>query len=417
MDGEGLWEGTTSYVRQAGTLCTEANSFRSNHGSSAMVNIIEPGDVADGSESWVGSSRSLGVTRQRMSAPLVSVVMPVFNGEPFLREAVESIRGQTFGDFEFIIVDDGSTDCGASMLEFYEKEDERVRVYHQENRGLVAALNRGCELARGKYIARMDADDVSVKERLRCQVEFMNSSPNTAVVGGAIETIDSEGRSLGIEVSPLTDRDIKAALGRGECPFAHPTVVIRKDVFVAVNGYREVALHAEDYDLWTRIADESQLANLAAVMLKYRRHSKQVSIQRCRQQALSALAVRLAAQCRRTGSADPLDGIAEITPETLAKLGISERVKQSVVCRAYVNCIRSMCDAHDYSKAFEALRVSYEYDLTRADSAALVDLRLARSRVLWHQKEVLRSIVTAVYAFMRRPMTVGRPLKSVLRLR
>src|SRR5262245_27130869 len=162
-----------------------------------------------------------------MTTPIVSVVMSVLNGEPFLREAVESILGQTFGDFEFIVIDDGSTDASADILDSYQRNDARVRVYHQENKGLVESLNRGCGLARGKYIARMDADDIATKERLMWQVEFVEKHPEVGVVGGAIEVINASGKSSVTHRYPLKNSDIYQALLRGDCPLVHPTVVMR----------------------------------------------------------------------------------------------------------------------------------------------------------------------------------------------
>jgi hypothetical protein len=130
-----------------------------------------------------------------MTNPTVSVVMSVFNGEPYLHEALESILNQTFRDFEFIIINDGSTDGSATVLESYRKSDSRLRVYHQENRGVGESLNRGCGLAQGKYIARMDADDIATSGRLMRQVEFMEGHPEVDVVGGAVEFIDATGKS------------------------------------------------------------------------------------------------------------------------------------------------------------------------------------------------------------------------------
>src|ERR1700683_781969 len=112
-----------------------------------------------------------------MTTPKISVVMSVFNSERFLREAVESILRQSFRDFEFIIMDDGSTDRSAAILDSYQENDARVKVYHKKHGGLIESLNHGCSLAQGKYIARMDADDISDGDRLKWQVDFMDAHP------------------------------------------------------------------------------------------------------------------------------------------------------------------------------------------------------------------------------------------------
>jgi hypothetical protein len=347
--------------------------------------------------------------------PQVSVVMSVFNGELFLHEAVESILKQSSSDFEFIIINDGSVDGTAEILDSYAKTDARVRIVHQENRGLVESLNRGCALANGRYIARMDADDIATSDRLQWQVAFMEEHPEVAVVGGAIQTIDSSGRAFAIETFPGRDDEVKAALLRGDCPFSHPTVMIRREILSAMRGYRKAAVDAEDYDLWARIADRHQLANLPQVLLLYRRHPKQVSIQKCRQQAISALVARCAAQQRRNGHVDPLDSGTQITTAMLSELGITESMIQAALCRAYATCVRSMCDAQEYSEALNTFAAVDSIRFNQADSAALTDLYLFGARALWHQGNYSRAIRMVAGAFLRRPVTLGRPFKPFLR--
>jgi hypothetical protein len=350
------------------------------------------------------------------AGPLVSVVMSVFNGERFLREAVSSILEQNLREFELIIIDDGSTDGSGLILDSYQNSDVRVAVYHQENRGLIASLNRGCALARGKYIARMDADDITVRGRLQRQVEFMEDHPEVGVLGGAIEWIDTTGKSLLRCSFPTSDREIKSALRRGDCPLAHPTVLMQKEVFASVGGYRSAMVHAEDYDLWLRIADRFQLANLDAVVLKYRVHPNQVSVRRCGQQALSNLAARIAASSRRNGDPEPFDSAEEITPKMLAGLGVSEAKQQTLVVRGCLSCIRSMCDAGEYSVALdqlaEALRCS---DMNLVESPEIADLRLLAARLYWHQRRIAMSILSVGQAVIARPKILGRPLKPLMR--
>jgi hypothetical protein len=350
-----------------------------------------------------------------MDIPTVSVVMSVFNGERFLAEAVDSILDQSFRDFEFIVIDDGSTDRTAEILSSYEKKDPRMQIFHQENRGLAESLNVGCALARGKYIARMDADDIAMKARLLQQVCFLEGHPEVAVVGGAIEAVDAAGKPLGIERALITDREIKAALLRGDCPFVHPAVLIRKAAFESVRGYRKLLPDAEDYDLWTRIGDRFELSNLETVVLKYRRHPYQASIRKCSRQALNALAARTAASYRRNGSPDPLDPISEITPAALTRLGISNSIQETAVCRAHVTCIRSMYRAHEYAEALKAIESVRLAEWKEADKAAITDFRLLVARLCWHQKSFVRAILIAVYALIRRPITLGRPFKLFLR--
>jgi hypothetical protein len=352
-----------------------------------------------------------------MQRPLqVSVVMSVLNGEKFLPEAVDSILKQSFRDFEFIVIDDGSTDSSGAILESYQKKDPRVRVYHQENRGLVESLNRGCAMARGKYLARMDADDIAIKERLMLQVRFMEEHPEVAVLGGAVEVIDSTGRWLDTSVNPSGDSQLKLDALRGNCPFWHSTVLMRKDVFVSVGGYRKVVVDCEDYDLWLRISDRYQLANLKEVLTKYRLHPDQVTLRKCKQGALSALAAQAAAGSRRSGNPDPLDSIDEITPAVLATLGVSDATLNATLAKRYLRVIQIMCDACQYTAATEALdEITGSCDWKLAGSRALAEVCLLRARLTWRQGRYLSSILNVGQAIIARPIVLGLPLKPLLR--
>lgn len=204
-----------------------------------------------------------------MNYPLVSVIMPVYNGERYLREAMESILNQTFTDFEFIIVNDGSTDGTAAILKCYQQKDKRVHVCHQENRGIVSSLNRGCRLAKGKYIARMDADDVSLVTRFAKQVEYMEAHPEVGVLGTWIEYIDKNGAPHGVWHMPTSPAVIGWSLLFGTC-LAHPSVMMRQDIIKQIGFYHPEALHVEDYDLWARASVVTQIANLPEDLLKRR---------------------------------------------------------------------------------------------------------------------------------------------------
>ena len=350
-----------------------------------------------------------------MSVPSVSVVMSAYNGECFLREAVESILDQSFRDFEFIVINDGSTDGSAAMLDSYQRNDPRVRVYHQENSGLVESLNRGCKLARGKYIARMDADDIALRNRLMYQVEFMEKHPEVGVVGGAIEVINASGKSLQPDRHPCEDHEINQALLRGDTPLVHPTVLMRKDALVSVGGYRKVVLDSEDYDLWLRIADHWKLANLDVPVLKYRRHLGQVSVRKFKQEALSNLAARAAAVSRRSGKPDLLDSVEDITPKVFAELGVSESLQVAAVARGYLICAGSMCDSAEYSFASGLLdEMLHFFDWRLVGKHIVSDFRLLRARIYWSQRRFGRSILTVSHAVLARPVILGRPLKPLM---
>jgi glycosyltransferase involved in cell wall biosynthesis len=206
--------------------------------------------------------------------------MPVYNAEKYLREAVESILNQTFGDFEFIIINDGSTDGSLAILEEYAARDERIRLVSRENRGLIATLNEGIALARAPLIARMDADDISLPERFKKQVAYLEAHPEVAVVGTDYQVIDDRSRVVVLHKRrPSEHKDIVAGLLEGDSCLCHPTVVFRRDAVRALGGYNPDALHAEDYALWLSVIEHHQMANVPVPLVRYRAHEMSVSTQ------------------------------------------------------------------------------------------------------------------------------------------
>lgn len=223
-----------------------------------------------------------------LDSPKVTVLMSVYNGEKFLVGAIESILNQTYRDFEFIIIDDGSTDGTAVILARYQQMDNRIHAYNQENQGLIASLNRGCELAKGKYIARMDADDISMLERLAKQVQYMESHPEIGVLGTWIQWIDENskpGRSLHPPTAPGT---IGWFLIFENC-LAHPSVVMRADVIKTLGFYHREAIHAEDYELWTRVIAFSIIANIPETLLQLRVWNGSISSRHSQTQELTVV--------------------------------------------------------------------------------------------------------------------------------
>jgi glycosyltransferase involved in cell wall biosynthesis len=351
--------------------------------------------------------------------------MSVFNGERFLREAMDSILDQSFRDFEFIVIDDGSTDGSGTILRSYQLSDPRLRVYTQENSGLIDSLNRGCRLARGRYILRMDADDVAIWDRLLWQLDFMERNPDIAVLGGAVEFIDPAGGSLGFGYMPLSDDEIRSTLPICrdtllplKVSFWHPTVLMRTEAFLSTGGYRKIVVDAEDHDLWLRMADKFRLANLAQVVLRYRVHPDQVSVRKCKQQTLSALAAQVAFLARRNGGSDPLDEVNEITPALLVKLGVSETQQNTIFAQKYlwraVRYSRSN-DERIAGTLKEIDDILLEVKHT-AKSWVIADLHLLRAKLYWRQSRWLKTIVICARALWTRPVIVARPLKPLLTL-
>lgn len=236
-----------------------------------------------------------------MSPQLVSVVMPVHNAERYVAEAVQSILAQRFGDFEFIIVDDGSTDGSLDILKRYAKQDSRIKLTSRPNTGIVGALNEMVSRARGEFIARMDADDISVPDRFGIQVEYLADHPRCGLVGSWAEWIDEDGEAVRPCPVPTSGAEIDAANMNGPNAVVHPSVMIRRDLIIGVGGYRAAYWPAEDRDLWLRVAEVSSLANIPEVLLRYRLHTGstcQVHTQRQR----DARHRCVADACRRRGT-------------------------------------------------------------------------------------------------------------------
>ncbi|MCG3686180.1 glycosyltransferase [Aliarcobacter butzleri] len=200
---------------------------------------------------------------------LISVILPVYNGEKYLKEAIESILNQTYTNFEFIIIDDGSKDSSLEIIKEYEKEDERIVAVSRENKGLIATLNEGIEKAKGKYIARMDQDDISLPNRFEEQLKIMENDKEIVVCGSWINVF-GENRKEKISKYFQYDKEIKANLIMS-CCFAHPSVMMRRDAFLDNNiWYDENFKNAEDYHLWTQLARVGKFYNIPKVLLNYR---------------------------------------------------------------------------------------------------------------------------------------------------
>jgi len=211
------------------------------------------------------------------SPPVVSVLMPVFNGGEYLEEAVESILNQKFQNFEFFIIDDGSTDSSLKILRQYARQDPRIRLISRENRGLTFTLNELLSYARGELVARMDADDVALPERFSRQIAYLRENSEVVCVGSAYQMIDSRGRYLTTLMPPQTDEEIQQLILGGHGAINHPVAMMRRAAVNSVGGYNSEYDLAEDLDLWLRLGEVGKLANLTDVLLKYRLHDKSIS--------------------------------------------------------------------------------------------------------------------------------------------
>lgn len=349
-----------------------------------------------------------------MSSPTVSVIMSVFNGEKFLSETIDSVLNQSFRDFEFIIVDDGSTDATADILSKYAPRDSRIRVLREGKKGRAGALNLAISAANGKYVANTDADDLSMPRRLEEQVSFMETNPEVGVLGGAFELVTHSGAAIDIIRHPLEDAQIRSAMLR-YCPICHSSVILRKNIVLASGGYRSAFEPSEDYDLWLKMSACSRLANLHNVVVRYRLHANQLSVRRVERQTLCTLAISAAAEQRRSGRvSDPLADIQEITPRAVQSLGVTpERIHT-----AFVNAYGWQVTQFENINPEAALELIEK--LTQLSHSGpvepriLADAWLRAARIHYKKKQMARALAFAGRSLLWGPGVVGRTLREAI---
>lgn len=225
----------------------------------------------------------------------ISIILCVHNGKPYVQTAIESVLAQTYGDFELVIVDDASTDGTREILAGFAQKDSRVRVITNDaNLGLTKSLNIALREAQGVYVARMDADDVALPDRLAKQVAFLDAHPEIDVVGTAYEWIDEDSQVIG-RPNVITEPDeLHRALIRTN-QFLHGSVMMRRAVIEKMGGYDERVKKAQDYELWLRLSRTSQFANLPDVLMQKRMTKNMISFKSEHEQITCALRARVAA--------------------------------------------------------------------------------------------------------------------------
>jgi glycosyltransferase involved in cell wall biosynthesis len=246
--------------------------------------------------------------------PRLSVILPVYNAEQYLGAAIESILEQTFTDFELLLIDDGSTDGSLEIIRRYARVDERVRSMSRRNHGLVHTLNEGIASARAEYVARMDADDISKRDRFEKQVTFLDANPHCVALGTNFILTDEAGQELITWRCFINDLVIRHALPVESC-IPHPTVMFRKSAVTEAGGYREQYPAAEDYDLWRRLVHLGELTNLAEPLLYKREADRTVSRSHAALQRSSADRIRT-----EVWDDDRLSAYKRISLTTLSRL-------------------------------------------------------------------------------------------------
>lgn len=305
--------------------------------------------------------------------PAVSVVMSVYNGEAYLKGSIESILNQTYRNFEFIIIDDGSTDKSNEIIKSY--KDSRIRLVEQSNHGLVYSLNKGVALARGSLIARQDDDDISMPTRLEKEVKWMHINGQNGLVGTFFSYIDKNDKPIGVTITfPTKDIDIKRSMYYTN-PLAHGSTMFKKQAFLDVGGYSQEFYKAEDYDLWRKIAKKWQIGQIPEILYLYRINPK---------------------------------GISQSNQEEQAKLTkriVEEQYQEPIPYSKEIKSIVEDCRYYKYMGGEFGENICQQY------KTAQIDLAVG----FLHRKRIRTGLKTAVGAFLISPGATTRRFFSIAR--
>lgn len=314
--------------------------------------------------------------------PKVSVLLPVRDGEPFFAEALQSILTQQGVDFEIVVIDDGSSDGTTERLSAC--KDPRLIVIRREGDGLVAALNCALAAARGDYIARMDADDVTLPGRLFRQAEFLDANPAVAMVHCSVRIIDAAGNgSYRLAAMPCSSKQ-RLAILLDECPggpIIHPSVMMRRAALLEAGGYRNSPA-CEDHELWLRVVDEWQISALPEVLLHYRQHATGISRERMVEQSISHITNACAYRYRQVSGIDLID--QDPAAYAVLRALVAERATPMLEQMTLAKIVRREFRQRNWEEACGAC-----VRLTKLNGLALLSNRVVRRRMLALQLDVL----------------------------
>jgi len=355
-----------------------------------------------------------------MKPPKVSVLMAVYNAEKYLRQAIESILGQSFEDFELLINDDGSTDRSVEIIQSY--RDSRIRaVQNPINQGEERVRNQCLQIARGEYIAVLDADDIAHRERLQIQTDFLNRNTGISLVGSPHEIIDEAGRVLGILTVYSDELVIKWGLLFGN-QFSHSTVMYRRKDVLAVGGYDESLSYGTDFDLWVRLATRGRVANLLDPLGRYRIHSQNTT-HRLSSSAQAEGISKVVARSIQLITGEPIDlEIAKILTTDFYKPAFSKAALErafDTICRCLERFINSAVLNHRERQTIINLAVKDFFRIAKRNPGSV---GLAQTKALWSIARydpcsLVKKRYLGILADKILPTAVVGPAKRFLRAR
>lgn len=249
----------------------------------------------------------------------LTVLLPVYNGEQYVGRTIESVLSQSYRDYEFLILDDGSQDRTPEILESYAQRDPRIRLLRHPNHGVGYTLNRAINEARGKLLAEIGADDLALPGRLQKQVDFLESNPDYVLVGGYLRVIDSRDRPIGLRKYPTADARLRERMVLYN-PFASPSLMYRRDDALAVAGYTSRFSTSEDYDFLLRLARRGKVANLPEPLTAYRLHQGQTKSKQTLRQLRDTVRIKRTAYAEYGYRETPLARAVNLAQDAIALL-------------------------------------------------------------------------------------------------
>ena len=260
--------------------------------------------------------------------PAITVLMAVYNGERWLDESISSVLNQSFRNFEFIVVNDGSTDSSSHILEKYRSKDNRVRVINKNNTGLASSLNKGLIEAKGEWIARLDADDICEKNRLQLQYEFACFHSDAVLIGSGFYQIDENSDVIYTRLYPTQHQALLNRLRKNKAFFPHSSAFFNTKTVLSLSGYRPRITRSEDYDLWLRLSEVGRLYSINKPLVRVRIHQEQISLDgNGAVQFIDGRVALVSYLMRREGLADPVDNHNDESFYKLRKFIENETVK------------------------------------------------------------------------------------------